>query len=640
MSAPAGDVSEPCHVVVAEDSLVQAKKLARLLTTHGFQVTTAENGRRALEAARLERPCVVISDIIMPEMNGYELCAAIKADPELRDIPVLLLTSLSDPHDIIDGLQAGADNFITKPYEDDYLLSRIRYLLANRSLRAAGSSEVLLEIVFQGQRYTINSERYQILDLLLSVFEAAVQRNEELQRAQEELRALNAGLEQRVQERTAELRDEVAERRAAEARVLHLNQVLLAVRNVNQLITQEKDRGQLLQRACDSLVETRGLGWAWVVALDAEGAVAEWRGAGLGAGFAPIEAELGRGELPDCCRQALGATGPVVVQSCPCDDMAAHDGEPARRLATVVTALRHAERTYGVLVTAFPEELQPTEEEIDLFQEVAGDLGYALHGIEQERARRQAEEQRAHLEAQLRQQQKLESIGTLAGGVAHEINNPIMGVMNYAELILDDVPLDSPLAQHAGEILRETERIATIVRNLLQFARHEKQSHSPARMEDIVEGTLSLVRAILRHDQIELEVEIPAELPALRCRTQQIQQVLMNLLTNARDALNEKYPGYNENKRITVTCRGLEQDGETWLRLTVEDHGTGIPEAVAERMLDPFFTTKDRDKGTGLGLAVSHGIVTDHRGKLWYETEQGEWTRFHVDLPTNHGWSQ
>ncbi len=160
-----------------------------------------------------------------------------------------------------------------------------------------------------------------------------------------------------------------------------------------------------------------------------------------------------------------------------------------------------------------------------------------------------------NLEAQLRQSQKLESIGTLASGVAHEINNPINGIMNYAQLIKDDMAEDrEAVTEFAGEIIHETKRIATLVSNLLRFARHDKEGHSPARVRDIVEETSSLVRTVMRHDQISLDVDIPEGLPTIRCRSQQIQQVLMNLLTNARDALNDKYQGYDENKIIRLTA--------------------------------------------------------------------------------------
>jgi len=269
-------------------------------------------------------------------------------------------------------------------------------------------------------------------------------------------------------------------------------------------------------------------------------------------------------------------------------------------------------------------------------------------------ARKQAEAERKQIQAQLLQSQKLESIGTLAGGVAHEINNPVMGIMNYAQLIIDHLGPDSPATEYATEIARETQRVATIVKNLLSFARVDKDTHkSPAGMCDIVEETLSLMRAVMRHDQITLEVNVPADLPRILCRSQQIRQVIMNLLTNARDALNQKYPGHDENKKVIIKgfaiadCRlpiGGEEKGahdseskienlKSAIRLTVEDHGPGIPQELRERIFNPFFSTKEHHKGTGLGLSISHGIVSDHGGTLSVESEVGQWTRFHMDLP-------
>jgi PAS domain S-box-containing protein len=241
------------------------------------------------------------------------------------------------------------------------------------------------------------------------------------------------------------------------------------------------------------------------------------------------------------------------------------------------------------------------------------------------------------LEEQLMQAQKIESIGTLASGVAHEINNPINGIMNYAQLILDRQGDDNPSREYAGEIIHETERIAGIVRNLLTFARHEKQSHSPALLQDIVSSVLSLIQTVMRHDQIDLEVSIPDDLPSIRCRSQQIQQVLMNLMTNARDALNERYPGHSPDKKLRVFAGLLRKEGRRFIRATVEDRGGGIPAEVRDRIFDPFFTTKPKETGTGLGLSISYGIVRDHGGELSFESEPGLATRFHVDLPLDNG---
>ena len=242
------------------------------------------------------------------------------------------------------------------------------------------------------------------------------------------------------------------------------------------------------------------------------------------------------------------------------------------------------------------------------------------------------------LEEQLMQSQKIESIGTLAGGVAHEINNPINGIMNYAQLIIDGMEKENPASEFAKEIINETERIAEIVRNLLTFARHEKQSHSPAQFSDIVTSVLSLIQTVMRRDQIDLNVEIPEDLPKIKCRSQQIQQVLMNLMTNARDALNERYPGYDPEKRLRVSARPMHKAGRKFIRTTVEDFGTGISPEIRKRIFDPFFTSKPKESGTGLGLSISYGIVKDHGGELTVESEPGRYTRFHMDLPMDNGW--
>lgn len=253
--------------------------------------------------------------------------------------------------------------------------------------------------------------------------------------------------------------------------------------------------------------------------------------------------------------------------------------------------------------------------------------------------RRQFERTKEEMEWQLRQKQKLESIGTLAGGVAHEINNPINGIINYAELIEGGNITSEQVKEFSQGIIHEGKRIAEIVKNLLSFARQEKQTHSPARIEDIIDQSVALMRVMLRHDQITLELDIPEGLPSIKCRSQQIQQVIMNLITNARDALNAKYSGYHPNKIMRIDCLMFQKAGRRWFQITVKDNGTGIPADIMERIFDPFFTTKPRDEGTGLGLSISHGIVKDHHGELNFETESGEYTKATLILPVDNGWT-
>ena len=188
------------YIMAVEDSLVQAKKLRHFLDEKSINNAFFTNAKDAMAAAHDRPPLLIISDIVMPGMDGYEFCAKIKEDPVLKDIPVILLTSLRDPLDIIKGLQAGADNFITKPYEEEYLLSRIHYLLANRDMKRSGGADLMIEIMFRGNKYQINSEKKQILDLLLSVYEAAVQRNDQLISTQIELETSNENLVRANQE--------------------------------------------------------------------------------------------------------------------------------------------------------------------------------------------------------------------------------------------------------------------------------------------------------------------------------------------------------------------------------------------------------------------------------------------------------
>lgn len=174
-------------ILIAEDSPTQAQELAFLLEDQGYIVVLGRNGREALEKARVAPPDLIISDIVMPEMDGYSFCRAVKADAELSRIPFILVTSLSSPQDVFKGLDVGADNFIVKPYDQFLLISRIRYLLTNRALRQAGKLQVGIEIELSGQRHFITAERQQILDLLISTYEQAVSLYDSLDARQKEL---------------------------------------------------------------------------------------------------------------------------------------------------------------------------------------------------------------------------------------------------------------------------------------------------------------------------------------------------------------------------------------------------------------------------------------------------------------------
>lgn len=229
------------QILIAEDSSTQAMSLQYLLEQQGYGVVVCENGRKALDSARLCKPTLVISDIVMPELDGYGLCRALKSDPDLAKIPVLLVTTLSDPEDVLRGLDSGADSFILKPYDDSILLNRIRFVLLQRQLRLTDRADMGVEISFNGRSHFITSDRLQILNLLLSTYEAAIQRNDELRRSEDELRQANDALSAT----NVKLVEQIRERKLAQAQIKRLSQDLLEASEAQLQHSKERFR-QLL----------------------------------------------------------------------------------------------------------------------------------------------------------------------------------------------------------------------------------------------------------------------------------------------------------------------------------------------------------------------------------------------------------
>ena len=246
---------DKAEILAVDDSATQAEQLRYILEQQGYPVTLATNGEQALALLNEHQPTLVISDIVMPEMNGYELCQRIKGDKRFRDIPVILLTSLSNAEDVLEALACGADSFVTKPYNTDYLLAHIQQILANWKLRNTDRVRVGVEILIKGQRRFISADQQQMLGLLLSTYEAAVQRNTELTRTQDELSDLNEHLEDLVDERTAALSAEIAERKRAEEALHDKVVALQLLADIDQAIISSLDLDQVLVTLLDKVRE-------------------------------------------------------------------------------------------------------------------------------------------------------------------------------------------------------------------------------------------------------------------------------------------------------------------------------------------------------------------------------------------------
>ncbi len=254
-------------------------------------------------------------------------------------------------------------------------------------------------------------------------------------------------------------------------------------------------------------------------------------------------------------------------------------------------------------------------------------------------ANRRAEEEKMRLQIQLQQAQKMEAIGTLAGGIAHDFNNILAAIMGYTEMTLLRQPVhgDNETRQNLDKILKASQRAKDLVNQILTFSRQRQQEVSTVSVGPIIKEGLSLLRASLPR-QIEIVREIATELDTINADPTQIHQILMNLCTNAAHAMEDSGGTLtvrleNVSVRLGDEHHKAGVNAGNYVRLTVQDTGHGIDEHIIERIFDPYFTTKKPGKGTGMGLAVIHGIVKSYNGAITVKSNSGEGTRFDVFFP-------
>jgi len=229
---------------------------------------------------------------------------------------------------------------------------------------------------------------------------------------------------------------------------------------------------------------------------------------------------------------------------------------------------------------------------------------------------------------------KLAALGELAAGVAHEINNPITGIINFAQILLDHYNFDSAGIEMVQKIMDEGERIATITRNLISFAREDISLREPVNPTEIVCSSLSLVSHQLKKDGIKLVTHFPSENTLIVADFKKLQQVLLNIISNSRYALNCRYPGFDGRKVLEISCcYNNNDDGRRVCRIIVKDHGTGLPQSILEHIFEPFFSTKPPGEGTGLGLSISYGIIKEHGGNLSVNSIMEQFTEMIIELP-------
>ncbi|MFM8395089.1 MAG: ATP-binding protein, partial [Acidobacteriota bacterium] len=230
--------------------------------------------------------------------------------------------------------------------------------------------------------------------------------------------------------------------------------------------------------------------------------------------------------------------------------------------------------------------------------------------------------ERIRLEEQLQQSDKLSSIGLLAAGVAHEVNTPLTGISSYSQMLMQQIPESDSRHQLLLKIHRQTSRASSIVNNLLNFSRVSDSRLVAVDLNRVLDDTIQLLEAQLHNTQIEVSKHYAENLPFAPGNAPKLQQVFMNLILNARDAMPR-------GGQLDIATSFSEES----ITITFRDSGEGIPAEHLTRIYDPFFTTKQIGKGTGLGLAVSYGIIQDHGGEITVESRASEGTLFRITLP-------
>ena len=503
-------------ILIVDDTPANLGVLFDFLAEAGFKVLIAQGGKSALQKVEHTAPDLILLDIVMPDIDGFETCQRLKAKDATKDIPIIFMTALSETVDKVKGLQLGAVDYITKPLQHEEVLARITLHL--------------------------------------------------------DLRSLN----RQLQEKNLQLEQQIQERIQAEEALRQQEAQLSLITNALPVMISYVDRAHHYRFVNQGYEDWFGLPQTEIQNRH----LRELWGDAVYENFLP--------------KLTLALSGQSVAFE---------------------TSLTHNGNLHSVQVNYVPHVDEG---------EVKGT--YVL--IQNITERRQ-------LERQLLRSQRMESIGTLAGGIAHDLNNVLTPILMAVQLLA--MKHQDPQSQRWLELLEtNTKRGANLIRQVMSFARGMDGKQIPTQPDRLVLEIKRVVEETFPKS-ITISTHIAPGLWAVSGDATQLHQVLMNLCINARDAMPKGGLLTLSAKNLVAEATHVQNQPDLkvgpYVVLTVEDTGTGIPPELIDRIFEPFFTTKELGEGTGLGLSTVIGILKSHGGSIAISSEVGQGTKFKVFLP-------
>jgi len=658
------------EILIIDDSKQICSMLAEyVLPELGYSSAIANTGRQGLARLRQKLPDLILLDLQLPDISGLDLLRLIAQ--EGYDVPVILMTAHGSEAIAVEAFRLGARNYLIKPFSETEAQAVIDQALRER--RLTREKEQLTRNLRQRVQeltvlYSIGKSVSALLDqeeLLVRIVEAGVY----ITRAEEGflllrdpdrndlyLRAAKNVGEQRAQRLRVPIDDSLAGQVIRTGKPIRLDratagehlkvktgflvrailQVPLVVgANVIGILAVDNQQVERVFTENDQYLLSALADYAAIAIenarLYAEIKSSEARYRDLFANANDLIFTLDRNLMV----LSVNKVGPALTGL----DEDQIVGRPLHQLC-IPEAWSPSQHSFADLLRG--RVLQPFElqlrgqEDAPVFLEVSarlvdnGQRGETIHCIARDLT------ERRKLEQQLLRSEKLSAIGQLVAGVAHEVNNPLTSISGYTQLMLRDTNLPAAAHEDLKHIHIQAERAARIVQNLLVFAREHKPERLLIDLNEVVRSTLALRAYQLRVDNIHVTTDLDPDLPRTVADPFQLQQVFLNLINNAHHAMLERGGQGTLTLRTRAgvhTAKDGIAPGTPILTVSVGDSGIGIPVRDLNRIFDPFFTTKPVGQGTGLGLSICFGIVQEHGGRIWAESEVGVGTTVHVELP-------